>query len=203
MSFKISSHYDNESWTKLSIQDDLSPNWPKGIDIVKDRFESRFFNQINSIKDDEFSGFVIMSIDCLLVETLMQFYLGIDSTEDQYSHNQKDSFKDFLKNSKHFATSFNTNEKCYTFYRHFRCGLLHQAQTKDKSKINICRPYLMKLIDEADVKKGMIIDRNKFHDNLILEFNDYIERLEKNKLNFKNGNLRINCLKKMNMICNK
>ena len=96
MPFKISEKYLNTYWTDLNIVDDSSTNWTNGISVIKDRFDSRFFNQIDKIKDDEFSGFVVMAIDCLLIETLMQFYLGVDSTEINYRKNHWKAFRDFF-----------------------------------------------------------------------------------------------------------
>lgn len=200
--FKISKQYYNTDWKNINLINSSSANWDKGILIVQDRFESRFFNHIDGIKQDGFSGFVIMSINCLLIETLMQFYTGHNSTEDNpnYSGNQWKSFKDFLKNSPHFNTHFTTNRICKVFYQHFRCGLLHQAQTKKKSKINICTG---KLITQASstVEDGLIVDRNIFYTNLKLEFDNYIDKLSNNKTNFKGENLREKCILKMDTIC--
>ena len=181
MPFKISKNYFNTHWTALNLVDDTSNNWTDGILIIKDRFESRFFNQIEKIKDDEFSGFIIMSVDCLLIETLMQFYLGVDNTEINYIRNHWKAFNDFFKNSGQFNSEFKTVKICKTFYNQFRCGLLHQAQTKEKSLIKICQTNFLTLVDINNVEKGLIIDRTQFHNKLVLEFNDYIQKLTHNK----------------------
>lgn len=201
MPFAISSKYQNTHWTVLNLTDDRSLKWTVGIDIIKDRFESRFLKHINLIKDDEFSGFLIMSIDCLLIETLMQFYLGVDNTDINYSGNHWKSFKDFFKQSKHFNTDFKTNKLCRTFYQHFRCGLLHQAQTKQKSLIKICQANILTLVDTKDISKGLVIDRKQFHYKLELEFNDYLQKLSDNENNFEGQNLRDKAIEKMKIIC--
>lgn len=97
MPFKISKKYYNTNWTDLGLIDENGDNWTNAIKIIEDRFQSRFFNQIDKIKDDEFSGFLIISIDCLLIETLMQFYLGVDNTEIYYRGRHWKAFKDFFK----------------------------------------------------------------------------------------------------------
>lgn len=201
MPFKISKLYTSDNWTNLNLKDDKGLNWENGIKIIEDRFNSRFITHINAIKNEEFSGFIIMSIDCLLIETLMQFYLGEEDTDKQFKNNHWRAFRDFLKNSKHFSSDFKTTKICKTFYSHFRCGLLHQAETKKGSLIKICRPELLKLVDIKDASKGLIIDRQKFHDNLLLEFDDYLLNLKNNKLNYKGENLRKNAIRKMNNIC--
>lgn len=199
MTFKISEKFTNTDWANLNLVNDNSENWQKAISIIEDRFNSRFFNQINRFEKNEFSGFLIMAIDCLLIETLMQFYLGKESTDDTYSK-QWLSFKDFLRNSEQFKSEFNTDEKCHVFYKHFRCGLLHQAQTKEGSRIKIYQTSMLTLIDPANVERGLLIDRKEFHKRLTREFQDYLERLRKNETNFKGENLRINSLAKMNLI---
>ena len=201
MSFSISKKYKNVDWVNLNLIDDNSKNWSIGISIIEDRFKSRFFDHINSIKNHEFSGFLIMSIDCLLIETLMQFYLGIESTETNYSGQQWKSFKDFLINSKHFNADFSTIKKCKVFYKHFRCGLLHQAQTKQKSRIKINQLNFLELVDLTNIEEGLIIDRKQFHNKLSLEFEDYIQKLKDNGNNFQGQNLREKAINKMNMIC--
>lgn len=201
MPFLISRKYPNTKWTALNLINDKSSNWFKGIDIIKDRFDSRFFYHINLIKDDEFSGFLIMSIDCLLIETLMQFYLGIDSTEINYRGNHWKAFKDFFKQSEHFKIDFKTNRICHIFYQHFRCGLLHQAQTKQNSLIKICQANLLDLVDSLDISEGLVIDRKQFHHKLELEFADFMQKLSDNENNFKGQNLRQNVIKKMDIIC--
>ena len=103
-----SSHYSNQ-WTP-NLADRNSPDWKLGVEIIRDRFEYRFFSPIEVLikhtkKEIRVnSGFVIMSIDCLLIETLNQFYLGLKKTNDKYNRNNPDSnykwnwqaFRDFF-----------------------------------------------------------------------------------------------------------
>ena len=119
MPFKISEKYQNTDWKSLNLLDDNNVNWTDGISIIKDRFFSRFFSQIEKIKDDEFSGFVVMSIDCLLIETLMQFYLGVDNTEVNYKREQWKAFKDFFKNSTYFKADLRQTTSVKRFTNNF------------------------------------------------------------------------------------
>lgn len=201
MSFSISKKYKNTDWLNLNLINDNSLDWELGILIITDRFYSRFFNYLNCIKKDEFSGFLVMSIDCLLIETLMQFYCGVENTEIKYRRNHWKAFRDFFKYSKNFNIDFKTSKICKTFYSHFRCGLLHQAQTKQKSRIKIGQSDFLTLVDAKNVCSGLIIDRAQFHEKLFQEFNDYLQRLKNNENNFKGENLRSNAIIKMNNIC--
>lgn len=198
---KISAKYTNIDWIKLGLTDENSDKWQEGICIIEDRFNSRFFDQIEKIQDDEFSGFIIMSIDCLLIETLLQFHLGVKNTETHYKNNQREAFADFFMNSTNFKNDFVSPQICYIFHNHFRNGLLHQAETKNKSLIRIYEEKTIQLFDKNDITKGLIVDRKKFHQKLIIEFQEYIHNLKSNSRNFKNENLRLKAIAKMEFIC--
>lgn len=200
MTFRISKKYKNSDWLRLGLVDSIDKNWDNAIDIIKDRFDSRFFSHIAIIEKKEFSGFLIMSVDCLIIETMMQFYLGVRDTEVSYRGNQIMAFEDFLEYSPHFSADFDTPNKRQEFYKQFRCGLLHQAEIKKKSLIKISPPELLTLVNN-NASEGLIINRKKFHEKLLLEFNDYLEKLKTNQNNFKGESLREKAILKMNIIC--
>lgn len=181
-------------------------NWTKAIDIVKDRFYSRYFNPIEKLinsTDKSISnncGFIIMSTDCLLVETINQFYMGIGSTEEMYSRNNWMAFRDFFCHSSNF-TEFKANRNLVNiFYKQIRCGLLHQAETKSLSLINIKEKSIVKAIDNLeDYSKGIVINRNLFHQALKGDFDKYIENLSDHTcVNYYGENLREMFIKKTN-----
>ncbi|HSI24411.1 MAG TPA: hypothetical protein VK952_02205, partial [Methylotenera sp.] len=69
--------------------------WEEMVVIFYDRLEGRFLKPIRLIENDMnigmFSGFSILALDCLIIETLQQFYEGTIQ-----SKNVGDSFKNFL-----------------------------------------------------------------------------------------------------------
>lgn len=128
----ISPKYRVNDW--INARDNT--NWNKMVDIFFDRIESRYLKPIRLIAKDnelgEFSGFSILAIDCLIIETLSQFYNGHDETTGEH----RQAFWKFFKQSDHFKNHF-SRKKAFTFYSHYRCGILHQAQTKSKSVVRI------------------------------------------------------------------
>ena len=161
---KISNiHYSNE-WPS-GLDDIHSENWSKGIAIIKSRIENRYLLPINQIiNSNENSikyncGFLVMSIDCLLIETLNQFYLGIYTSDEKYFSRSTDkyftsnhqAFRDFFNYSSHFPEFKNNNDLIYLFYKEIRCGLLHQAQTNTNSLINILKPQMINFIDSQNI----------------------------------------------------
>jgi len=198
---KISPKYHASSYLDLSLDPEKNDNWDQATEIFYDRIYGRFIGPVDAIVNhdsfniSEFSGFTILAIDCLIIETLNQFYKGIDETTGQ---NWK-AFRDFFRGSKYFNENFNTNRICKIFYSHFRCGLLHQAQTKKQSKIRYGQHKMVQPVDESDIDKGLIVDRKLFHDAVKDEVNDYIERLKSPKSR-EDILLRRNFIKKMDLI---
>jgi len=178
----ISPHYRAGHWRRwrncYNI-DSSSVDWQDAVDIFYDRLNGRFLAPIDAIINhsdsaiQEFSGFAIMALDCLIIETLTQFYHGRNDTLQRQGNA---TFQQFLTTSVYFQNEFD-NGKAEAFYDHFRNGLLHQAQTKGKSKIRINEPQMVQQINPRNVNDGLIIDRKRFHNALLDEISDYKQRL--------------------------
>jgi hypothetical protein len=212
---RISAKFKTTDWPK-ELSDSHSNKWPVGVEIVRDRFESRFLKPIQTLVDHEDiqirynSGFVIMSIDCLFIETLNQFYLGISTTNEKYNYSIKDNnfrknwqaFRDFFRYSNYFPLLKADEELIRLFYEEIRCGLLHQAESKSQSLINVKEREMICLNQAGDCKKGLVVNRNIFHDALKNEFNKYLSDLANpNSVNLFGENLRNKCDRKMRFIC--
>lgn len=93
----------------------------KIINFIRERFTERY---ITPLKVDlkKKNGFTIMAIACLMIETLESFYQGWPNT----IRKSQLAFSSFFERNKnfHFIKSFGQS-----FYRHVRCGILHQAET--------------------------------------------------------------------------
>lgn len=169
-------------------------NWTLMVDVFKDRIEGRYLSPIRLIAKShigEFSGFSILALDCLIVETLNQFYLGANETEGNHAQ----AFWVFFQQSEYFRAHF-TNDIATIFYRHFRCGLLHQAQTKCKSVIRIDQDVMIKPVN-GDLNDGLVVDRVLFHEALENEIYSYQNKL----IDGENIDLRDNFKTKMGFIC--
>lgn len=190
--FSISPNYEVSHW--IEARD--SSNWSKMIEIFTDRLEGRFLKPIRLIAANKkmggFSGFSVLTLDCLIIETLKQFYDGKDETE----MNHAIAFRDFFRGSPYFQDLAST-KKAETFYSHFRCGLMHQAQTKKKSLIKIKQRHMAQQVS-SNIDDGLIIDRVLFHQAIEDEINRYKSML----INCENENIRENFKNKMNIICN-
>lgn len=202
MGLSVPLHADNKSispnYRVMDWRDAMrSDDWAKMVNIFRDRLHGRFLEPIELIEADskigEFAGFSIMALDCLLVETLNQFYQGLDETPKEH----KKQFWNFFHASDHFKPSF-TRKTSDIFYSHVRCGLLHQAQTK---KGTLIRADQDRMISPAPggLANGIIVDRVRFHGALKQEILTYSRRLESGEEG--GADLRKNFITKMQHIC--
>lgn len=209
---RISPKYNSTDWLSLNLKHESnSHHWGKAIQIFKDRYESRFINPIKELHENKneniriYSGFSIMVLNCILIETLQQFYYGkkdsdkiCDDKRIDNIRNHKDCFVDFFNRSKSFD-SFNT-EMSNLFYSMIRNGLLHQAEIKKGSKINIKKNQkdIAIILNENMKNEGLSIRRDLFTVSLLTEYYKYISELEKTEHSI----IRNNFITKMNLIVN-
>ncbi|PFS47133.1 hypothetical protein [Bacillus cereus] len=177
-------------FTNLTVNSD-SKDWQTAIEIFKERIEGRFLKVskklLKECEGDESlsTAFSVMTLNCLLIETLQQFYEGFDETP---SPNQA-SFVNFLMNSPYFNESLKSYQRRHKnelgngfnqdtakhFYKNVRCGLLHQAQTKKNAVISYYTPHM---VDTETYNGWVLYDVKKITESLEKEFKRYIERLK-------------------------
>lgn len=190
----VSPSFSIDDWNRLNLSDPTQNenDWQKSFKIFEDRIQGRFLNIVNNILSQSFSGFVVMAIDCLLIETLEQFYQGVPSSVGS----SQTFFIKFFSRSPFFDKAFTTNQK-KLIYNHFRNGIFHQAELKGSSRVLRVGP----LIDSTNKGTGLVINRNKFHKQLVVEFNTYINKLRANTP--VDQDLRLKFRSKMDYICRK
>lgn len=176
--------------------DQFVDEWESAIILFKKRFQDRYFSQIEILQSHPKTkltcGFLITSIDCILIETLEQFYEG----EDEVRLTNR-SYYNFFQRADELNGVFNDQADAGRFFGIVRSGLLHQAKTKQKSIINIRRSTpIIRWINPDDRNLGFEINRNLFHRCVINEYDVYIENLRKHenellRRNFKSKMLTI------------
>jgi hypothetical protein len=218
---KISPNYYQKDWNELDLSKNSEVNWNKAIAIFEDRISGRYLKQIEALDNNKdlsirtFSGFAIISLTCLLIETLEQFWKGNITTIktakrkscffDIFRKNRKNhisndakAFHSFFQRSNEFKVFFDTIEKSNIFYTQIRCGLLNQGQTKRKSLIHIRKNEpMLKWINDNNIEDGISIQRRYFVKEIIEIYNEFINKLKKTEnMNFRRKTL----VKKMKYI---
>jgi hypothetical protein len=183
-------HWTAKNWADLDFA--TEEDWQTAIDIFEDRIHFRFLDAIEKIQRMRFSGFAVMALDCLLIETLQQFRRGVAETPPRESG---DYFTEFLTQTG-FGQFFD-EEMAGTFYRSIRCGVLHQAEVKGSSKIWIRRGS--PLVRWADDQDGLVVNRDLFHRQLERVFDAYVRDLRKSRQLY--TELRERFKRKMDFVC--
>jgi hypothetical protein len=191
---QIAPGVDSTDWNKLQLDDRNSADWTKAITIFKKRIYGRFIDPVDLLIDtdnlkpphERRFGFAIMAIDCLLVETLGAFLLGLEDTKNK----SEATFSIFLTTRPLFKKHF-TSVAARRFYYDFRCGILHQAEVAGTGKV-------WSVGDLLHEESGRLtINRTRFHEQLKAEIQNYLAELADPK----NTKLRAHFRKKMSFIC--
>lgn len=185
----ISLNFRKCDFTNLHLQPESSnEDWIRAVEIFNDRINGRFIASINTLRNNASgNGFVIMAIDCLLIDTFYQFEKGVDE-----NWNNQKNYSTFLLDT--FPNLFPSKAKAEKFYTRIRCGILHSAQTKEKGILTTDRDSPVEFQNDV-----LYVSVENFTDCLIQYFNDYKQKL----LNGENQELRVNFIRKMDFICNK
>ncbi|MGX5835791.1 hypothetical protein ACWIJ6_16850 [Aeromonas piscicola] len=144
----ITENKTSQDWLKLKIELESNDNelmWMKAYnDFFWSRINSRYFEPIKKLRENDSYlgyGFTIMTILCSLIEFLESSYCGKnyrhckDKDLKLYEYNRsKECFIDFLVSRPPFSERFN-RDIASEFYSAIRCGLLHEASTKDGWRI--------------------------------------------------------------------
>jgi len=195
---------------KLLNQSTSEADWLEAYNFFKLRIDTRFLKPIEAIlaiipKNDG-QGFAACALQCVLIEFLEAFYQGkvyrppIDKEaikkqakrlsiefKDLEKHKQPNEytssvsfFKSFLINRNPYNDFFD-NKKADLFYKHFRCGLLHEAATKGGSKIRSKKEGAPDCIVDL-TENGIIIYRDAFQKSIGVYLEEYYKQLLQSKL---------------------
>lgn len=204
--FVLATTSDRRSITVKMVSDFLKTKDTKALaDFIYKRLYGRYLKSFDYENDDYIknykNGFAIMASCCLLIET----YISFTVKEFRYTRNKsmgtfgvffttQDKFKVFSKGGR-------KNDKLSTqreggtpndFYQNVRCGILHNAETRNGWRIS--RNPKKPMFNESTKE----INAVKFANNLKAVLKDYKNNLEKSDfdkdsiwINFRN---RINDL---------
>lgn len=191
----ISARYTKEDFNNLNLTiRSNEKDWRFSIKIFEDRIRGRYLNIIESIireGDLVVDGFAVMALNCLMIETLLQFKNGWNETP---RGKNSEEYKQFL--SQEFPHIFTNIKLAQRFYTDIRCGILHSAQTKNGSQLTVGEDYIVKLINNG---RGISVDVIRVSRVIINYFNNYIQTLK----DYRNERERFYFLQKMKYLCEK
>jgi hypothetical protein len=100
------------------------------IDFIYHRLDGRFIQPMLHIPPKYRSGFLMMALASLLIETMQSFHKGKNDTRARKNDKESggsNAFSDFFKRERVFFPGFDSDD--VNFYENIRCGILHQAET--------------------------------------------------------------------------
>lgn len=133
-----------------------------------DRLAQRYIDPVVPLTGNGKNGFSIMAQSCLLIEAYESFRQGWPSTEGK--GRSPLAFCYFFDHAKEFQ-EFNGLSK--EFYKHVRCGILHQGETTGGWLIRRTGNLL-----EKD-KNSYAVNATRFHRRLRREIKSYCDELKK------------------------
>jgi hypothetical protein len=150
-------------------------------EAIRQRFTERYIRPATDPVNKH--GFTIIAISCLMIEALESFHKGWEST----SGKSETAFRSFFGHTEPFK-QFRGHEG--QFYKHIRCGILHQAETTGGWKIIRTGA----LFDEAT----LTINATRFIRSLDRALNEFCDVLKAARWDSAEWT---NVCKKMNAIC--
>lgn len=187
MIMEIAPGFTDTEWQKLTFSD--TKDWTTAYGVFSSRINERFLKPISALLKFKRSGFAILALDSLLIETLQQFVEGVDETP---RYKGKVYFQTFLKRPA-FQNLFD-DFSAELFYKTVRCGILHKAELKGTSLVRRDFPVAVQLSQSGD---GLEINPVKFHALVKQAIDDYLTELKSGN----NSLLRKKFLTKMRFIC--
>lgn len=162
--FWIAPRHRASQWRALQLDSDDEAEWLKAIDIVEDRIRGRFVRWIDSMVVERFSGFAVVALDCLLIETLIGFMTGEPSKGPDALLTKKVG-NDELKF---------TNEQAQQFRESVRNPVIHDAETRSGWIIRPGKPDGQILTTDGG---NVALNRNAFHAAVSRELEAWLTKL--------------------------
>ncbi len=199
-----------EHWQALTFT--VETDWQTAIEIFEDRINYRYLDAIEELQvsDDEFYrkhrqrrfGFSMMALDCLLIETLAQFQEGLkdsDEAKTLLGLDNSEFYIRFLTQTSFCLKRVFDRPSATAFYKTIRCGILHQAETKEDSKIRFFddENFSPMPFEPSKDGKSLKIFWSNFHLLVKEEFDAYRGHLRANDV----PTLRERFITKMDTIC--
>jgi len=170
---EIAPNFTDKDWQALDLSQEADRL--RAIEAFRLRIEERFLKPVRAIMSFSRSGFAMLALDSLLVETLQQFIQGVPETP------QGDAAAFFLALLQRpaFRGAFDATS-AELFRKTIRNGILHQAEVKQSSLVRRDGPLLQATL----TGDGLVVNPVLFHCRLEDALQDYVEELRKSGSNF-------------------
>lgn len=161
---RLSPRFTEKDW-KAAFQG--AEHWDKAIDIVRDRIEGRWLKCVDEIVTFRFSGFAVLALDCIVLESIWGFKNGKAVPKRQ----EREVYREMLS-GRRFGWSDTQSDNFREFVRN---GLMHDAETRKRWIVEATIPR--DCIAEQNAAGDYVINRSKFHKAVRDTFEDWLRML--------------------------
>jgi len=161
---KLSPRYTQKHWNDAFGG---CEEWDTAINIVEDRVRGRWLDAADRLVDEPNSGFAILALDCIVLESLWGFMNGKAVPKRQ----EQQVYQDILT-SPRFGLSQDLSER---FRELVRNGIMHDAETRNHWLVEKTVPR--HVIAQKNKRGDYVLNRTKFHSALRATFGDWVKKL--------------------------
>jgi hypothetical protein len=179
----ISPRYTDKHWKAAFA---VAEDWTYAINIVEDRIRGRWLNAADRLLSEPYSGFAILALDCIVLESLWGFMNG----EAVARGKEQQVYREMLTGPK-FAWTDALSEDFLV-----RNGVIHDAETRRGWLIGKTVPS--SVMRQPEKHGGYKLNRTKFHHAVKVTFEDWVAKLRAG-----DADLRSKMRRRMNQIISK
>jgi hypothetical protein len=160
----LSPRYTEKHWNDAF---DGREDWDTAINIVEDRIRGRWLDAADQLLSEPHSGFAIVALDCIVLESLWGFMNGVAVPQRQ----EKQAYRDVLAG----PTFGWSTELSDAFRQLVRNGIMHDAETRSRWLIKKTVPRTE--VVQRDKNGDYALNRTKFHSALEAAFEGWLAAL--------------------------
>lgn len=170
----ISPNYHDFDWKRLNLSDPSTneDDWQTAANIVEDRVRGRLIKWIDKIASEQFSGFAVLALDCVLIESLWGFESG------KPSPGKKVVYVRFLNRPRLMAGGFD-KDSADSFCQCIRNGITHDGETRKGWLIEMTVPQ-GKIIETTSSGEYRL-NRAEFHMAVVSEFEEWLQKVRQTR----------------------
>lgn len=161
---KLSPNYTEKQWRTAF---DGREDWQLAISIVEDRIQGRWLDAADRLAGEKHSGFAILALDCIVLESLWGFMNG----KAVPPRRERQVYRKILTDPRFGWTAALSD----SFREYVRNGIIHDAETRRGWLIGRTTPS--GVVPQPVKTGGYRLNRTKFHQALKGTFNDWIADL--------------------------
>jgi hypothetical protein len=163
---KLSPRYTEKHWNDAFAGGE---DWDTAINIVQDRIKGRWLDSADRLLDEPHSGFAIIALDCIVLESVWGFMNG-----KAVPHGKEQQVYQELLTGRAFGLSPELSEKFRDLVRN---GIMHDAETRNQWLIEktVPRDTIAQQTENGDY----VLNRTKFHGALTAVFDDWVAKLQR------------------------